>query len=38
MKRRDFIMCVGVALAWPIRTRAQQADRSAPDWCAIAVR
>ena len=26
MKRRDFIMCVGVALAWPIRTRAQQAD------------
>ena len=26
MKRRDFITCVGVALAWPVRARGQQAD------------
>ena len=27
MRRRDFITCLGVALCWPVRGRAQQADR-----------
>jgi putative tryptophan/tyrosine transport system substrate-binding protein len=27
MRRRDFIACLGVAFAWPVRGRAQQADR-----------
>jgi putative tryptophan/tyrosine transport system substrate-binding protein len=27
VRRRDFITCLGVALCWPVRGRAQQADR-----------
>ena len=28
MRRRDFIICLGVSFAWPVRARAQQADRA----------
>ena len=27
MRRRDFVTCLGVAFAWPVCGRAQQADR-----------
>jgi putative ABC transport system substrate-binding protein len=27
VRRRDFIACIGVAIAWPVRARAQQLDR-----------
>jgi putative tryptophan/tyrosine transport system substrate-binding protein len=28
VRRRDFIICLGVSFAWPVRARAQQADRA----------